>query len=50
MTKINGFPPHIIWLRIGNSRLNATEQALRKNYKSIGRFIKENKHSVFEID
>jgi len=47
---INGFPPHIIWLRIGNSRLNATEQALRKNYKSIGLFIKENKFSAIEID
>ncbi len=50
ISTINGFPPHIIWLRIGNSRLNVTEQALRENYKSIEGIIKENKCGVVEID
>ncbi len=43
-------PPHIIWLRIGNSKLNATEHTLRKNYRSIETIIKENKCGVIEID
>lgn len=49
ISMVKGFPPHIIWLRIGNSRLNVTEQALRENYKSIEVFIKENKYGVIEI-
>ncbi len=50
ISMVKGFPPHIIWLRIGNSRLNATEQALRENCKSIEVIIKENKCGVIEID
>ena len=44
------FPPHIIWLRLGNSRVKAAEEALIKHQTSICNIVSENKTGIIEIN
>ena len=44
-----GFPPHIIWLRLGNSRIAEAEQALCMHKKTIFKIITENKTGIVEV-
>ncbi len=44
------FPPHIIWLRLGNSRVSITQEALVKHKDEICSIIEENKTGIIEID
>jgi len=44
------FPPHIIWLRLGNSRISATEKALVKYKDKICAIVEENQTGIIEIN
>jgi len=44
------FPPHIIWLRLGNSRISVTEEVLTKYKDKICTIVEENKTGIIEID
>lgn len=44
------FPPHIIWLRIGNSHVSAAQEALQKHQKKIYTIIQENSTGIIEIN
>jgi len=44
------FPPHIIWLRIGNSRVAAAQEALLKYQKKICTIVEENRTGIIEIN
>ncbi len=43
------FPPFIIWLRLGNSRINVAESALNQHQKQICEIIEANQTGVIEI-
>ncbi len=43
------FPPHIIWLRVGNSRVSAAQEVLIKYQNKICEIIEENKTGIIEI-
>ena len=44
------FPPHIIWMRLGNSRMEVAQDALVKHSKMICKLITENKTGIIEIN
>jgi len=44
------FPPQIIWLRLGNSRVSAAQETLEKYQTNISTFIAENKTGIIEIN
>jgi predicted nuclease of predicted toxin-antitoxin system len=44
------FPPYVIWLRTGNTRLAEIERVLRQNYERIIEIVKMGKQGVIEIN
>ena len=44
------FPPHIIWLRLRNSRIEVAEKSLLKHKETIYSFIEEAKTGILEIN
>lgn len=38
---IHGYPPKVIWLRLGNCSTNTFEQNLRKHYTDIKGFVRD---------
>ncbi|MBD3824587.1 MAG: DUF5615 family PIN-like protein [Epsilonproteobacteria bacterium] len=49
MATLYGFPPHIIWLRLGNSKIEAVQNALTKHHDTIHQIIHENETGIIEI-
>ena len=43
------FPPHIIWLRLGNSRVSVAQDILVKYKDRICIIVQENKTGIIEI-
>ena len=43
------FPPHIIWLRLGNSRVSIAQDVLIKHKDKICLIVGENKIGIIEI-
>lgn len=43
------FPPHIIWLRLGNSRVSVAEEALVRHRQRICDIVKENETGIIEV-
>ena len=43
------FPPHIIWLRLGNSRVAIVEEVLVEYQDKIGIIMDENSTGIIEI-
>lgn len=50
MGLVKGFPPKLIWIRIGNSTTNEIEKVIRDNYLSIRKFIEASKDFCLELD
>jgi predicted nuclease of predicted toxin-antitoxin system len=46
---IEGHPPKIIWIRLGNLRTHEIIEVLEKFYREIELFILDPEHSCFEI-
>jgi len=44
------FPPHIVWLRLGNSRITEAERILTLYYEDICKIISENETGIIEIN
>ena len=44
------FPPHIIWLRLGNSRVSIAQDVLIKYKDKICLIVDENKTGIIEIN
>jgi len=49
MSLLNGFPPKVIWLRIGNCTTGQIESLLRANADLIQSFILDRVAGVFEL-
>ena len=47
---LHDFPPHIIWLRLGNSRVYKAEEALIKYKNRICSIVEENETGIIEIN
>ncbi len=47
---LNGYPPKIIWLRIGNSSTSAVIQMLKNNYSLIINFLTSTENAYLEIN
>lgn len=47
---LNGFPPKIIWLRIGNSTTEKIIQTLRSNHLVITDFLLSEENAYLEIN
>ena len=44
------FPPHIIWLRLGNSKITPIQEVLTQYQKKICTIIKENSTGIIELN
>ena len=44
------YPPHIIWIRLGNSRVSAVQAVLEKYKDQICSIIEDNKTGIIEIN
>ena len=49
LSVLNGFPPKIIWLRIGNSATANIVQVLKHNYVIINEFLLSTENGFLEI-
>jgi len=49
MALVNGFPPKIIWLRIGNQSTSAVASILRQNKVAIHQFLLSKDVGILEI-
>ena len=47
---IEGFPPKIIWLRVGNCKILAIEKIIRSNYVVVNDFYNNQISGIIEID
>jgi predicted nuclease of predicted toxin-antitoxin system len=46
---LRGFPPKVIWLRLGNCTTNAVERTLRNGYAAIDTFANDPIVGVLEL-
>ncbi len=46
---IHGYPPKVIWIRIGNCMTRAVEQILRKHYAEIKEFSEDVNTRLFVL-
>jgi predicted nuclease of predicted toxin-antitoxin system len=46
---LRGAPPKVIWLRMGNCRTPAIENALRAKYAAIEELVHDSRKTVLEI-
>jgi predicted nuclease of predicted toxin-antitoxin system len=46
---LRGFPPKVIWIRLGNCTTSDLENALRRSYAAIVEFINDPTVGVLEI-
>jgi predicted nuclease of predicted toxin-antitoxin system len=45
----HGFPPHIIWLRIGNGSVTQSSSVLLNNADQIKKMIESNETGIIEV-
>ncbi len=50
MSIINGFPPYVIWLKTGNSRISEIENTLRTNSIIIRELLEIQSLGLIEIE
>ncbi|MDJ0601390.1 MAG: DUF5615 family PIN-like protein [Crocosphaera sp.] len=46
---LKGFPPKIIWIRIGNCSTNVIESLLKDNYQAILAFSQDNNMGIIAL-
>jgi len=44
-----GYPPKVVWVRLGNCSTSEVEQSLRKNYAAIENFYKDDYASFLSL-
>lgn len=47
---INGFPPYVVWIKSGNSRVSEIENILRKHSITIRHFFENKRTGLIEIE
>ena len=47
---IEGFPPKVIWLRVGNCKIMVLEKLIRSNYVVVTDFYNNPISGIIEID
>ena len=50
MSIINGFPPYVVWLKTGNSRIFEIENTLRTNSIKIRELFENQLLGIIEIE
>jgi len=49
LSVIMGYPPHIVWLRTGNTRVRQIENTLRAYQDRIEKVVSEDEYGIVEI-
>jgi predicted nuclease of predicted toxin-antitoxin system len=49
LSVVRGFPPKVIWLRLGNCTTAQVEQALRRNHPTIMAFAEDSEAGILEL-
>jgi len=47
---IKGFPPYVVWIKSGNSRVAEIDDILRKHYIRIRDFFEKGAYGLIEIE
>ena len=50
LSNLNGFPPKIIWLRVGNTSTKNLAEKIRKESRSITEILKNDESAFLEIN
>jgi len=46
---VKGFPPKLLWLRIGNCRTSDIEELIRANYRFIQQLIEDEERGILSL-
>jgi len=49
LSMIHGFPPKLLWLRIGNCRTSDVEDLIRSNFEFISRLVEDNDRGILSL-
>ncbi len=49
LSMLRGFPPKLIWLRLGNCRTEDVELVLRSNYLFIRQFVEDSESGILSL-
>jgi len=47
---IHGFPPYIIWIRSGNSKISNVESIIRRHFPRIKAIVNESQYGIIELN
>jgi predicted nuclease of predicted toxin-antitoxin system len=50
LSMIKGYPPKVIWLQIGNCKVDKIENIIRKNRNQINKFLNDSNLGVFHVE
>ncbi len=50
LSVLNGFPPFVVWIKTGNSRVSELEALLRAHSISIREFLENKSMGLIELD
>jgi len=50
LSLLNGFPPKVIWIRVGNCKIAEIENIVRRNNIAINDFYHTQNSGIIEID
>ena len=50
LSVLNGFPPFVVWIKAGNSRVSELETLLRSHSISIREFLENRSLGLIELD
>ena len=49
LSMVKGFPPKLLWLRIGNCRTSDIEELIRANYRFIQQLIEDEERGILSL-
>ena len=49
LTIYHGYPPKIVWPRVGNCRLSDIERIIRDHFERINQFVNDPDVGIFEV-
>lgn len=50
LSVLNGFPPKVIWIQVGNCKVADLEKIIRNHFAAILTFYNQDKVGILEID
>jgi predicted nuclease of predicted toxin-antitoxin system len=49
LSMIRGFPPKLLWLRLGNCRTSDVEDLIRSNYEFVAKLVEDEERGILSL-